>query len=41
MTKPCNGILLGIPVYNEQAHVTKVLSEVRDFAGSGHATRVI
>ncbi len=32
MTKPCNGILLGIPVYNEQAHVTKVLGEVRDFA---------
>ncbi len=32
MTRPCNGILLGIPVYNEQAHVTKVLSEVRDFA---------
>ncbi len=32
MTKPCNGILLGIPVYNEQAHVTRVLREIRDFA---------
>ena len=32
MAKPCNGILLGIPVYNEQAHVAKVLREVRDFA---------
>ena len=26
-------ILLGIPVYNEQAHVTKVLAEVRRYAG--------
>ena len=32
MGKPCNGILLGIPVYNEQAYVTRVLSEVRDYA---------
>jgi dolichol-phosphate mannosyltransferase len=32
MSKPCNGILIGIPVYNEQVHVTKVLSEIRDFA---------
>jgi len=32
MSKPCNGILLGIPVYNEEVHVTKVLSEIRDFA---------
>ncbi len=32
MSKPCNGILLGIPVYNEQAHVTRVLSEVKQFA---------
>ncbi len=31
MAKPCDGILLGIPVYNEQDYVTKVLSEVRDF----------
>ncbi len=32
MVKRCDGILLGIPVYNEQAHVTKLLGEVRDFA---------
>ncbi len=32
MVKRCDGILLGIPVYNEQAHVTRVLGEVRDFA---------
>ena len=32
MAKRCNGILLGIPVYNEQAYVAKVLREVRDFA---------
>jgi glycosyltransferase involved in cell wall biosynthesis len=32
MASRCNGILLGIPVYNEQAHVTTVLSEVRDYA---------
>jgi len=32
MSKPCNGILLGIPVYNEAVHVTKVISEIRDFA---------
>ena len=32
MGKPCDGILLGIPVYNEQAYVTRVLSEVRDYA---------
>ena len=32
MAKRCNGILLGIPVYNEQRHVAKVLREVRDFA---------
>ena len=32
MARPCNGILLGIPVYNEQAYVTRVLSEVRDYA---------
>ncbi len=32
MAKRCNGILLGIPVYNEQAYVARVLSEVRDFA---------
>ena len=32
MGKPCNGILLGIPVYNEQAHVTTVLGAVRQFA---------
>lgn len=32
MAKRCNGILLGIPVYNEQGYVTKVLREVRDFA---------
>ncbi len=29
MVKRCDGILLGIPVYNEQDHVTKVLEEVR------------
>ena len=28
----CNGILLGIPVYNEQAHVERVLGQVRHFA---------
>jgi dolichol-phosphate mannosyltransferase len=32
MARPCNGILLGLPVYNEQAYVTKVLSEVRQYA---------
>ncbi|MHC5006768.1 MAG: glycosyltransferase family 2 protein [Planctomycetota bacterium] len=32
MARSCNGILLGIPVYNEQAYVTRVLSEVRDYA---------
>ncbi len=32
MARPCNGILLGIPVYNEQGYVTRVLSEVRDYA---------
>jgi dolichol-phosphate mannosyltransferase len=32
MAKRCQGILLGIPVYNEQAHVTKVLGEVRQYA---------
>ncbi len=32
MAKRCNGILLGIPVYNEQAHVTKVIREIRHFA---------
>jgi hypothetical protein len=32
MARSCNGILLGIPVYNEQAYVTRVLGEVRDYA---------
>jgi glycosyltransferase involved in cell wall biosynthesis len=32
MAGSCNGILLGIPVYNEEAHVTPVLSEIRDYA---------
>jgi dolichol-phosphate mannosyltransferase len=32
MAKPCNGILIGIPVYNEQTHVTRVLSEIRRYA---------
>jgi dolichol-phosphate mannosyltransferase len=32
MAAPCNGILLGIPVYNEQAYVTTVLSEIQDYA---------
>ncbi len=32
MAKRCNGILLGIPVYNEQAYVAKVIREVRAFA---------
>ena len=32
MARPCNGILLGIPVYNEQGYVTRVLREVRDYA---------
>jgi dolichol-phosphate mannosyltransferase len=32
MAKRCNGILLGIPVYNEEAHVAKVISEIRDYA---------
>ncbi|MHC4217662.1 MAG: glycosyltransferase family 2 protein [Planctomycetota bacterium] len=32
MARSCNGILLGIPVYNEQAYVTRVLSEVRNYA---------
>jgi dolichol-phosphate mannosyltransferase len=32
MGKPCHGILLGIPVYNEQAYVANVLGEVRQYA---------
>ena len=32
MGRLCNGILLGIPVYNEQGYVARVLSEVRDYA---------
>jgi dolichol-phosphate mannosyltransferase len=32
MARRCNGILLGLPVYNEQAYVTTVLSEVRQHA---------
>jgi glycosyltransferase involved in cell wall biosynthesis len=32
MARPCNSILLGIPVYNEEAYVTRVLSEVRNYA---------
>ncbi len=32
MSRRCNGILLGIPVYNEQAHVERVLGQVRHFA---------
>lgn len=32
MEQRCCGILLGIPVYNEQEHVEKVVGEIRRFA---------
>jgi len=32
MSKRCKGILLGIPVYNEEQYVAKVLRQVRDYA---------
>ncbi len=33
MDQRCRGILLGIPVYNEQDHVAKVVGEIRELFG--------